>query len=75
MTKAPPELAELGIEEVRVLRPEPGDVIVFVTSKRLTMEQADQIREQAAALFETHRIAVLEDGMSVEVVRKGGEPK
>jgi hypothetical protein len=69
----PDELAALGIEEVRVARLEPGDVVVLMAPERLNMEQADTLRERAAELFAGHRIAVLEGGMTLEVLREGGE--
>lgn len=71
----PPEIAELGIEEVRVLRPEPGDIIVLRAPKRLTEYEADQIQDRAAAFFAGHQVVVLENSMSLEVLRKGGEPE
>lgn len=75
MTAPPEELAALGIEEVRVVRLEPGDIICLSASKRLTMEEVDTIRNQAQAFFDSHRVVVLENGLSLEVVRKGGEPE
>lgn len=71
MTAPPEELAALGIEEVRVVRLEPGDIICLMTPKMLTMEEADHLHNQAQAFFDDHRVVVLEDGLSLEVVRKG----
>lgn len=69
----PDELAALGIEEVRVARLEPGDVVVLMAPERLNMEQADTLRERTAELFTGHRVAVLEGGVTLEVLREGGE--
>lgn len=71
MTALPEEIAALGFQEARVVRLEPGDVIVLMTSKRLAEEEVDLIQERAGQFFDGHRIAVLEDGMTLEVLRKG----
>lgn len=73
MTAVPQELAEAGIEQVRVVRLEPGDIILLSTSRRLSQADVDAIRERAQEFFDTHRVAVLEDGMTLSVVREGGE--
>lgn len=72
-SRLPDELAALGFEEARVVRLEPGDVIALSTSERLTMEEADIMRERLGDLFAGHRIAILEGGFSLEVLRKGGD--
>ena len=73
--KVPQELAELGIKEVRLLRPEPGDVIILMAPEQLAREQVEEIRDHAEAFFAGHQVVVLKNGMSLEIVRKGGEPK
>jgi len=79
VTALPKEIADIGFEEARVVRLQPGDVIVLSTSKRLTMEAVDVLRERLGELFGDHRVAILEDGLSLEVLRKerfdGGEPR
>lgn len=74
MTQVPEGLAEIGVEEVRVVRLQPGDVIVLATSKRLSMADADDLRDRARAFFDGHRVVVLEDGVTLEVLRKDGAP-
>jgi len=69
VSELPDELAALGIEEVRVARVQPGDVIVLMTSKQIGQEQAEVMYDQLKALFEGHRVAILEDGMFLEVLR------
>lgn len=68
-----PELADLGIEEVRIARVEPGDVIVLRTSQVLDVHDANMIRERCSAFFEGHEVVILQDDLSLEIVRKGGE--
>lgn len=75
IAELPQELAELGFEEVRVARVQPGDVIVLMTSKQISAEQAEVMHERLSGLFEGHRVAILEDGLFLEVLRKDGEPK
>lgn len=67
----PDELAALGLEEVRVVRLEPGDVIVLRVPNRLTDEEYGEIRDQAATFFGDHKVAVLEGGMALDVLREG----
>ncbi len=74
MTGLPDELAALGVE-MRVVRLEPGDIIVVSTPRRLTHEDVQDIRDHVTAFFGEYEIAVLEDGMQMQVVRKDGEPK
>lgn len=65
----PQDLADLGFEEVRVARVQPGDVIVLMSSKQITEEQAEVMHERLSALFEGHRVAILQDGLFLEVLR------
>ncbi|ACU71752.1 hypothetical protein Caci_2843 [Catenulispora acidiphila DSM 44928] len=68
-TGLPHELADLGFEEVRVARVQPGVVIVLMTSKQITDEQAAVMHQQLSTLFEGHRVAILQDGLFLEVLR------
>lgn len=70
----PPEIAELGVE-MRVVRLEPNDIIVVTTPRQLTHENVQDIRDRVTAFFGEYEIAVLDDGMQMQVVRKDGEPK
>lgn len=74
MAQMPEGLAEIGVEEVRVVRLQPGDVIVLVTSKRLSLDAAEHMREHAQAFFDGHQVVVLEDGLTLEVLREDGAP-
>jgi hypothetical protein len=58
----------LEAEEVRILRLEPGDEIVLRTTRRITREQANDIRKFAEERWPDHKITVLGD-MEMEVVR------
>lgn len=70
----PPEIAKLGVE-MRVVRLEPDDIIVVTTPRQLTHEDVRDIRDRVTAFFGEYEIAVLDDGMQMQVVRKDGEPK
>lgn len=70
----PQELAELGVE-MRVVRLEPGDTIVITTLRRLTQADVQDIRDRVIAFFGEYEVAVLEDGMQMQVIRRDGEPK
>lgn len=74
MAQVPEGLAGLGIEEVHVVRLQPGDVIVLCTPKRLSMVDCEELRDWAQEFFDGHRVTVLEDGVTLEVLRKDGAP-
>lgn len=73
MSELPEELAALGVEEATVVRLEPGDVIVLSTSQHLTQQDFEDLRSRVRDLFGEYEVAVLEGGMRLQVVRKGGE--
>lgn len=64
MTK-PPEL-----EGVRILRLEPGDVLVLRAERRVSVAEANQLRERMESVFPGHKSLVL-DGVTLEVARPG----
>lgn len=63
MTDLPVEL-----EEVRVLRLQPGDVIVVRIERPVTQVAADTLREKLEEAFPGHKGVIL-DGASMEVIR------
>jgi len=73
VSELPEELAALGVEEATVVRLEPGDVIVLSTSQHLTQQDFEDLRSRVRDLFGEYEVAVLEGGMRLQVVRKGGE--
>lgn len=73
--KLPQELAELGVEDATVVRLEPGDIIVLSTTLRLTEQDFEDLRDRVRQFFGEYEVAVLEGGVRMQVVRKGGEPQ
>lgn len=69
MTQVPEELTEFGFEEVRILRLEPDDAIVLTAARRLSAAEQDRMLEEMSRLFPAHRVLVLDEGQSVEVLR------
>lgn len=62
---------EIVLEHLKVLRVEPGDVLVFRTDKTLPDATLDWIESEARKVFgEDQKVVVLADGMELEVVRQ-----
>jgi hypothetical protein len=53
------------VVEPRRLELNPGDAIAVNVAERLSVEQANRIRQELIAAFPGHRIVILEGGMSV----------
>ncbi len=56
--------------QVSVLALHPGDVLVFTTPRTLSDAQRSVIQMQVAREFPGHKVVLLEDGCSLQVVRK-----
>lgn len=63
-------LAAPELPEVRILRLQPDDVLLLSTKRRLSYAEFDEIEKYAGAAFPGHRCAILEDGMTLDVLRK-----
>lgn len=61
----------LDIKEVERLTLKPGDVLVVKVPSRLSPEARAGLRESLRALFPEHKCAILEEGMTLEVVNGG----
>lgn len=63
------------VAEVRLLRPQPGDVLIVRLKERLTNEEFTEFSERLRAHFEDTGIKgiVLDPDADVDVVRKDGE--
>lgn len=59
----------IQLEHVEVLRLEPHDVLVYHHSGRLNSEAIANISDLLRGYFPDHRIAVLEEGASFQVLR------
>jgi hypothetical protein len=57
-------------ESARIMRLQPGDVVVLRVRAELDDETHAQFVAQTKALFPDHQIAVLADGAELEVFRK-----
>lgn len=58
------------LQEVRVLRVQPGDVVVFKNSGKLSMYDAHELHKRMKAFFPGNDILIVDSGGTVEVVRK-----
>lgn len=65
--------APVELPEVRILRLEPGDVLLLMSPHRLSDAEVDEIRTRVGVVFPDHRMALLGDGMTLDILRKGGE--
>lgn len=57
------------VPDVKMVRLQPGDVVVCRVGHHLTDEEFDDLRERLREGFSGYKIAVLEGGMSIEVLR------
>lgn len=65
MTDLPAEL-----EEVRILRLEPGDVLVLEAKQRVSQAEAEKLRERIESVFPGHKALII-DGATLVVARPG----
>jgi hypothetical protein len=65
-------VAKVELPEVRILRLQEGDVLLFQSPLRLTDEEAAEMVERIQATFPGHRALVVENGVEVTVARIGG---
>lgn len=61
------------LPEVRILRLEPGDVLLLTTPYRISDADFEYIRDRFAEQMPGHRMALLENGMTLDILRKGGD--
>ncbi len=60
------------LEGIRVMRLQPGDVIVVETSGRLSKQQAEMAQHQLKAVWPEHEVLICDEGMRLNVAREGG---
>lgn len=60
---------------MRVLRLEPGDIIVLQTDLKLDKQQIQALRDNASKQFGGCKVAVLTHGLKVGVLRKSEKKK
>ena len=57
------------IAEGQTIALEPGDVLVFQTKRHLCVEEHERIRDALESGFPGHRVAVIEEGDELNVLR------
>jgi L-lysine 2,3-aminomutase len=68
MTEPLTELTE--VEHVEVLRIQPGDTVVVNVPRRITLQDADRIKELVQARLAVHvPVMVLGEGITVSIAR------
>lgn len=65
-------MSDIELPEVRILRLQEGDVLLFQTPGRLTDEESADMVDRIQAVFPGHRGLVLENGVELTVARIGG---
>ncbi len=67
--------AEAPIPHCKISKLHPGDTIVFKYPGRVSADAYQHIRKSIASIFgvDTHRIAILEGGADLEIVRPESE--
>jgi hypothetical protein len=60
------------LESVRVLRLQPGDVVVVRLADRIDKHAAETIRNDLRPKFPDHEVLVLGPNADLEIVRDGG---
>jgi hypothetical protein len=58
-------------QEARVLRLQPGDVLVMSVNHQLSDRETAELRQQANVLFPDHEVLVLGPDVNVTVARGG----
>lgn len=62
------------LESATVLRLQPGDTIVFRTPDHLTEQQYRDIHDRTTSQFPGHKVAVLEGGLEIGIIRPDEVP-
>lgn len=55
------------LEHAQVMNLAPGDVIILRSEGRLTMEQAEALRQRVEGMFPGHQVIVLGGGLELAV--------
>ena len=61
-----------GLTSVQVADLKPNDVLVFEVESHLSQETVQRIKAYAEHLWPGHRVAVLDAGMKLKVMREQG---
>lgn len=64
-----PSMMDIELEHVRLLRPQPGDIIVYRTDKMLSHDHAVNVHRSLVDLFPGHRCGIIDAGAELVIVR------
>jgi hypothetical protein len=67
------EIAPVELPQVRILHLEPGDVLLISAPHMLTDADVAAIGQRVKAKFPGHDVAVLDNGLTLDILRKVGE--
>lgn len=66
-------MSDVELPEVKILRLQEGDVLLFQAPKLLSDYESATLVERIEATFPGHRALVVEDGIELTVARIGGQ--
>lgn len=61
------------LEEARILRLQPGDILVFEFDRRIPMDVYSRLKEKVSDLAPGHKILVCDGGSTLRVLREGDD--
>lgn len=61
------------LPEVRILRLQPGDTLLITADQYVGESEFDAISQNLAKRFPGHPVALLDGGLHLDILRKGGE--
>lgn len=67
------EKAPVELPEVRILRLEPGDVLLLSARRRVSDAEVEAIGLQVRARFPDHEMVLLDNGLILDILRKTGD--
>ena len=56
------------IEDLKKVSLKPGDVLVFKTTRKLSLQHLESIKHACSYIFPDHKILILEPGMELSVI-------
>lgn len=65
-----PGFQAVPFESAKVLRLQPGDIVVLKFAKSLSEAEHAEVIQRAKALFPDHEVAVFQHGADLQVFRK-----
>jgi len=65
--------APVELPEVRILRLQPGDTLLLTAEHQVTEAELDAIGKNLAERFPGHPVVLLDNGLSLDILRKDGD--